>query len=142
MFDKYRLLQRIQELYGQNQNIMEYLRNLAGTSQNTVEDILISYDFQAGTYTKHFRDNPLKQAYCARLAEVLANFEEKSSILEVGVGEASTLGYLNRMLQAPKTKWYGCDLSWSRLKYAKSFPGRIAGERCPLTYRGSVLLTV
>ena len=48
---KKNMLKRIKEVYENGGNIMEYLRSGNG---NSVEDILISYDFQAGTYEEEY----------------------------------------------------------------------------------------
>lgn len=45
---KNKLLNRIHKLYKNGENIMSHLRDIEGT--NDIESILISYDFQAGTY--------------------------------------------------------------------------------------------
>ncbi|AKA70296.1 methyltransferase domain-containing protein [Clostridium scatologenes] len=46
---------------------------------------------------------------------------EYKSILEVGVGEATTLGNVIRLLNNKPDRCYGFDISWSRIKYAKKF---------------------
>ena len=48
MFD----LNKLKELYQNNENLVEYMRNQSKTETNTTEQIMISYDFQAGTYTE------------------------------------------------------------------------------------------
>lgn len=48
--DKIKILNRIKQLYLQNKNIIKYLKKLDENESNSIEDIMISYDFQAGTY--------------------------------------------------------------------------------------------
>lgn len=48
--DKYELLGKIADIYAKGGNILEYLRAIEGRDDNTIEDIMISYDFQAGSY--------------------------------------------------------------------------------------------
>ena len=49
--NKLKLLARIKELYEtEGTNIIEYLKSVASLKQNTIEDIMISYDFQAVAY--------------------------------------------------------------------------------------------
>jgi hypothetical protein len=49
--NKLKLLARIKELYEtEGTNIIEYLKSVDSLKQNTIEDIMISYDFQAVAY--------------------------------------------------------------------------------------------
>lgn len=115
-----KLLNRIKQLYQENTNVIQYLRNLDGREQNAVEDILISYDFQAGTYTEKYLANPqFTHNYCLHLASVLDNLCSYDSLLEVGIGEATTLGPLIKSLKRKPKRCYGFDISWSRVKYAR-----------------------
>lgn len=119
--EKLRLLGRIKELYDQGVNIIQYLKNLDERKDNTTADILISYDIQAGIYTRRNELNaPTRKAYCAEIAETLEQLGG-GSLLEVGVGEASTLGTLLEQLQHPFEAVYGFDLSWSRILYAQKY---------------------
>lgn len=120
--EKLSMLNRIKEIYNNNENIIAHLKKVNKSEENSLEDILISYDFQAGTYTKGYKENPdNKNLYCTHLAKVIDNLNVKGSILEVGVGEATTMGVmLSKLISRPKNA-YGFDLSWSRIKYAKTF---------------------
>jgi hypothetical protein len=51
------VIQRVKQIYDDNGNVMEYLRDLDGRDYNTVEDIMISYDFQAGSYNRYYLSN-------------------------------------------------------------------------------------
>jgi hypothetical protein len=91
--DKLSLLSRIRSIYEANSNIMQYLRDLSGSHENSTDDIMISYDFQAGSYIEGYLVNPKwKDKYLERLVRI---FEElpgsKKSVFEAGVGEATTL---------------------------------------------------
>ncbi|WP_018931018.1 methyltransferase domain-containing protein [Gracilibacillus lacisalsi] len=120
--DKLKILERIKELYSQNKNIIKYLKELDNKNANSVEDILISYDFQAGSYTKGFKENPtLKVEISKNIANIINNLDDCHSLLEVGVGEATTLGNTLSFLKNKSINAYGYDLSWSRIKFAKSF---------------------
>ncbi|WP_434511452.1 methyltransferase domain-containing protein [Desulfitobacterium sp. AusDCA] len=120
--DKLKLLNRVKRLYSDNGNIIKYLRELGDGSVNSAEDVMISYDFQAGSYIKGYKEDPdFKQEYCNYLAEVLENLCEFNSLLEVGVGEATTLAPLLAALKNRPKMNYGFDISWSRIKYAKRF---------------------
>lgn len=119
--NKLALLKRIKELYEQkNQNITQYLRELTNTQQNTTEDILISYDFQAGQYTKAFKENRvMKKQHLQQVVKTIDDLKDSSSILEVGIGEATSLVEIMQSTKNHYSTILGLDLSWSRIKYAK-----------------------
>jgi ubiquinone/menaquinone biosynthesis C-methylase UbiE len=124
--DKIDLIPRIKELYEKGGNIIEYLRNDAGRNFNTVEDILISYDFQAGSYIKFVGENPAYiEAYTSALSKVFAQLGSFESILEVGVGEATTLGHFIPKLENRRLKVYGFDISWSRIDCGRRYLDQI-----------------
>ncbi|OJJ19302.1 hypothetical protein BKI52_21040 [marine bacterium AO1-C] len=116
---KSKKLQFIKSLYDKGENIMAFLRE--NDYQNSTEAILISYDFQAGSYIQYTNANPdFNQNYTQCLAKVITDLAPQS-IMEAGVGEATTLANVlantdNNSLQA-----YGFDLSWSRIKYAADY---------------------
>lgn len=119
---KLNILNKLNELYLKNENIIQYLKNLDDRDFNTIEDILISYDFQAGSYIKNFYENmEIKNEYCSFIANEISKLGYFDSILEVGVGEATTLVKLLSFLKSNPNQILGFDLSWSRLKFAKSF---------------------
>lgn len=116
------MLNRIKEIYDNNENVIAYLNKMDSKEENRLEDILISYDFQAGTYTKGYKSNPaIKDSYCDHLAAIINEISEYNSILEVGVGEATTLAVTLSKLNHIPEKSFGFDISWSRIKYAKKF---------------------
>ena len=97
--EKIKLLNKIKELYRNNINIIDYLKSLTSENSNDLETILISYDFQAGSYTKNTENNPSYiDKYTSFLANVINKLGEFNSIIEVGVGEATTLGNLLKKL--------------------------------------------
>lgn len=127
--EKISMLNGIKKIYEQNENIIAYLKELKASDQNNLEDILISYDFQAGTYTKGYKENPKnKDLYCAYLAEIINSLAEYDSVLEVGVGEATTMGVMLSKLKSKPKRTYGFDISWSRIKYAKKFIAELGIE--------------
>ena len=120
--EKFKVLHRIKELYARGENIIQYLKSLDNSEKNSLEDILISYDFQAGIYTQRAEINrEVREIYCQNLANVLEGLGNFDSLLEVGVGEASTLGNLLLYLKKQPKHLFGFDLSWSRIKYAFRF---------------------
>lgn len=113
-------LKTIYDVYRKGGNIIEYLRKTNNSLGNKIEDILISYDFQSGTYIKDYLDNKeFVFNYCRSLAKIIDSIDEVDSIIEIGVGEATTLSNLIRLLNTVPKNIYGFDISYSRLKFAK-----------------------
>jgi ubiquinone/menaquinone biosynthesis C-methylase UbiE/uncharacterized protein YbaR (Trm112 family) len=120
--EKFRLIDTIKELYKKGGNIIQYLKGLEKRKFNTIEDILISYDFQAGSYIKQYITSPeYGKKYCQSLAAVINKLGNFDSVLEAGVGEATTLGVMVSSLSRLPKNILGFDLSWSRVNFAKSF---------------------
>lgn len=120
--EKFKQLAKIREIYAQGGNIIKYLKGLDQNKRNEIEDILISYDFQAGSYIKGLSSKPeFKDKYCGALAGIINNLGNFDSIIEVGVGEATTLGKVIKKLDQLPSNILGFDISWSRLKFAKNF---------------------
>lgn len=114
-------LSYLKEIYKKNTNILDFLRVEKNT--NKLVNILISYDLQSGSYCKNFEKNPkFYQNFTKELSHKINELGAFDSILEAGVGEATTLINLLVSLGKPQQKkYYGFDLSWSRLRYAKEF---------------------
>ncbi|TCL63358.1 methyltransferase family protein [Hydrogenispora ethanolica] len=118
------ILSEIKEIYSKNRNIIQYLKNAEKRDTNSIEDIMISYDFQSGTYIEEYLQNPsFHQKYCSCLSKVMEdlNVEPLETLMEIGVGEATVLGPLLNLLKKAPRHCYGFDISWSRIKYAKRF---------------------
>lgn len=116
------MLNIIKKIYERGGNIVQYLKD-TNTSNNIDEIILISYDFQSGSYIKSVKEKPeLKQAYAGEIAKVIDKLDVGcASILEAGVGEATTLVALIPQLKSSPKKAYGFDLAWSRVRYAVEY---------------------
>jgi SAM-dependent methyltransferase len=123
--NKLALLQRIKHIYENNENITEYLRKVSNEESNSWEDILISYDFQAGSYVDNYYENKeIIDDYCSEIGEVVNRLELDQAnnylICEAGVGEATTLTNVSKVISDKFIK-YGFDLSWSRIAVANKF---------------------
>ena len=122
-------LRELKQLYEKGQNICEFLRNEQNLDSNTPEIIEIAYDLQTGSYTQAMSDPMIirhKTAYTKTIAQrILQSCDSLTSVMEAGVGEATTLSGVLRHLREetnqPRLKGYGFDLSWSRLSYAKKW---------------------
>ena len=118
----------LKELYGKNVNVMQFLRELGGTNRNSPEAILVSYDLQSGSYTQALEKSDYREKherYTAALAQVFDRLGG-DSLLEAGVGEATTLCNTVAKLRRPPRTIHGFDISWSRIAYAQRFAKRFA----------------
>ncbi len=119
--EKLKDLDRIKMLYERGENISSYLRKI-NSDTISAEDVMISYDFQAGSYVNLYKKNPAQKKYfCDKVAGVVNTLGDLSSILEAGVGEATTLGPLIKELKIFPEDIFGFDLSWSRIKCGRNF---------------------
>lgn len=111
----------LQAHFRQGRNITELIRVQEGVLTNSSTSILYAYDMQAGSYTELLNDPQYaahKVKLGARLAAVLDVFAP-NSILDAGIGEATTLlPLLDAMRQKP-AHIFGLDLSLSRLLFAR-----------------------
>ncbi|RZK65015.1 MAG: hypothetical protein EOO85_28920, partial [Pedobacter sp.] len=53
------LMPKIKELYNNGGNIIAFLKSQDDRKVNNIEDIIISYDFQSGSYIKFVEENGL-----------------------------------------------------------------------------------
>ncbi len=116
------LNKKIKELFDSGVNIMEYFRNQNNSTQNSIEAIKISYDLQAGSYIKIYQNNiDYNTKYTASIAKIFDKFGKVNSLLEAGVGEATTMAnVVTKMSEMPEFVC-GFDISWSRVKHARAF---------------------
>jgi len=119
----YREIQNIRKLYDKKQNIMKYLRLQTNLNMNTPEIISYSYDLQAGSYLEKLKDKNFKETrkkIGQKTAKVISELGAET-ILEAGVGEANTLYHVISSILLKKTKFFGFDISLSRLLYAQKY---------------------
>ncbi len=113
------MVKKARTLYGSGLNVV---RGLQGDSDFELEKDLaieIAYELQSGTYT---RAEDSKRPYIDGLIEQLivvlgSNKISPKYLLDVGVGEATTLVALARELGISSVS--GIDISFSRLSYAR-----------------------
>ncbi len=100
-------------------------REAGGVLQNSEEMIELAYDIQAGSYVaamKARRVAKRKAAYSAEIAKVILALSDARSIMEAGVGEATTFSSVIKGLRKKNVaRGYAFDLSWSRVAYAKKW---------------------
>ena len=112
--------------YARGDNAMAYAREALETQgfdgRNQRLSTLVAYDLQAGTYIESARKDPeLKALWCRQLAALIApELPQGGSLLELGVGEATTLaGVLAELGGGGRA--FGFDISWSRIKVANDW---------------------
>ncbi len=112
---------QLKTLYEEGKNVSELLRGEMEVDHNTDEIIEISYDLQAGSYTNAQSDEDVaqrKRRYCAEIVKTIHSLCQPKSILEAGVGEATTFSGVLLGLETSLPS-YAFDLSWSRIAYAR-----------------------
>lgn len=112
------MVREAQSLFNRGLNVVDGLRCHEGFQVEQSLAIEVAYELQSGTYT--FSES-LHKKYITSLIEQLADVLEGNQVaierlLDVGVGEATTLVHLANKLGLASI--YGVDISFSRLTYA------------------------
>ena len=117
---------------------MQLFRGSGTDAGNSIESILTSYDLQAGSYV-HSLDQPehaqFLAKYTATIAGVLDGYSP-NSVMEAGVGEATTLANVLRFMRRPPAHALGFDISWSRIAVAREYGA--TKELSPLLFIGNL----
>ncbi|MBF0123427.1 MAG: methyltransferase domain-containing protein [Candidatus Omnitrophica bacterium] len=111
----------LKSMYDRGKNISALMREQKGLSHNTEEIIEVSYDLHTGSYIYDMADERVskyQEIYTAEISKKILSLCDPQSILEAGVGEATTLSGVLKNLKKD-VKSFGFDLSWSRSAYAK-----------------------
>ena len=117
-------LAEIRDRYRRGENITALFRRLEGSGGNSLRAIEVAYDMQAGSYVAALDDPEFAEfhaGYSAEIAHVIDGLGGCSSLLEVGVGEATTLSQVAKSLSTPASGIAGFDISWSRIDVARDF---------------------
>ncbi|HNW33552.1 MAG TPA: class I SAM-dependent methyltransferase [Candidatus Ozemobacteraceae bacterium] len=125
-------LKELQELFGRGVNIIEYLQK-QGVDRNTAVEM--SYDLQAGTYIQDMTTVYAEyiDKYSKEIADLIGGLGvEAGSLMEAGVGEATTLSNVVKRLEKRPSGISGFDISWSRIRYAKQYYEKTAGGKASL----------
>lgn len=119
-------LVQLRELYGRGVNLSQWLRDHWGCLDSDERIIELAYDLQAGSYVAALQNAEFaehKRAYGEAIAAEILHLGQPLSLLEAGVGEATTLTYVKAALPQELPS-FGFDLSWSRLNVARNWLAR------------------
>jgi SAM-dependent methyltransferase len=114
---------KLKDLYDKGENIIDYLKRHPSETEGQSDIIELSYDLQAGSYIEILKEDLVLKRKLA-FTDALASYIDElgvGSLLEAGVGEATTLAHLLDRLEKPPETVYGFDISWSRIKYAETY---------------------
>jgi len=114
---------QLKKMYENNQNISAFLRRKMSLDYNSTEIIEISYDLQTGSYVAAMEQEAMikhKSEYSREIASTILSLCKPESILEAGIGEATTMSGVLKNIGS-EVKSYGFDLSWSRVAYAQKW---------------------
>ena len=115
-------IRNIQNVYKNQKNVMAYIRKKKSTLKNSPDAILFSYDLQSGKNYSH-RLEKRKERVWDSIGETINNIisEYKTkNVLEAGMGEGNTLVHATSKNKI-NSKFFGFDISLSRLLYAKRY---------------------
>lgn len=113
---------QIKQAFDEGKNITALMKQHRGLVANTEEAIEIAYDLQSGRYVQamaHDRHATQRTAYATAIAREIKQFADVQTLLEAGIGEATTFSGVVTALGLAGENAYGFDLSWSRLAFAK-----------------------
>lgn len=128
------IIRGMRTVYFSGGNAMEWCRDHLRATEATASGndplaTLVAYDLQAGSYVALTKATPeANDRWCSQLATLIDGVaEDGDSLLEIGVGEATTLaGVLRKIAVTPRVA-LGCDLSWSRVDAGNQW---LAEHRC------------
>jgi len=115
------LITGMRQAYARGENAMAWAKANSKKHKNTVFSTLVAYDLQAGTYVEYAKKNSeFTNKWCGEIASLLKPYiEPDDHLLEIGVGEATTLVGTIKSLGEPSIVAFGLDISWSRIKVAQ-----------------------
>lgn len=109
----------MRDAYHRGENAMAFARSFLEQNgdRNLPVATLIAYDLQTGSYVAQARKNPdANRRWCSQIAELIRPWlPSGGSLLEVGVGEATTLAGVLASIRPSGIAAFGFDISWSRV---------------------------
>jgi len=118
-----KLLIGMRNAYLRGENMMQWARMNSFYRSNDPFVAMISYDYQSGNYVSRANKFPdYNRTWGEQLAGYInSKIKDGDSILEIGVGEGTTLASVHHFIKAKNFNVYGFDISWSRLFVAKKY---------------------
>ncbi|MCK9162401.1 MAG: class I SAM-dependent methyltransferase [Arcobacteraceae bacterium] len=117
-----RTIKELKNEYLKGNNITEIMRQERSIEHNTAEIIEVAYELQTGSYQKKWAQKELATFYndfTKEIADTILKMCTPSSIMEAGIGEATTFVKVLKYLNLDNLKAFGFDISWSRVLFAK-----------------------
>jgi len=120
----YEIILEMRKTYQSGQNAMAFARKkinemneIAGGEGNFILCTLVAYDLQTGTYVQNARLNiASNHKWCNQLSNLISPLlPPDGTLLEVGLGEATTLAGVLDCLGEKVRQAIGFDISWSRV---------------------------
>ena len=128
----------IRALFERGQNIIDWIASREGMPNSEIA-ILYSYDAQAGTYVEELKDSE-RRHFRNELGRLIAGVLDElapSSLLEAGVGEATTLvPILSHMSDRP-THVLGLDLIVFPATLRSAIHRSLPAGRCNFVHGGT-----
>lgn len=115
-------VKELSKLYLDGINITKTMREERNIDFNTPEIIETAYDIQAGEYQKKWNQKELQDFYnifTKEIADIILSICKPKSIMEAGIGEATTFVKVLKHLNIDNLEAFGFDISWSRTFFAK-----------------------
>jgi hypothetical protein len=116
--------EELRAAYQREENISILLRRELSSALNSEEIIELAYDLQAGSYVEAMNNREyanFKAQSGESLSRYLQKYGEPKTVLEAGVGEATTLSSVLQFYRPPNVSAHGFDLSWSRVACGKKW---------------------
>lgn len=119
----------MRQAYASGGNAMEWCREHLRTTRggnsdgNDILATLVAYDLQAGSYVSRARSNTEQNLrWCRQVAAILGDvLSADDSLLEIGVGEATTLAGVLKECAGKPGQVLGFDVSWSRVNEGRKW---------------------
>ena len=115
-------IKELKNEYLKGNNITDIMRKERNIEHNTAEIIEVAYELQTGSYQEKWAQKELATFYndfTKEIADRILNTCTPSSIMEAGIGEATTFIKVLKHLNLDNLKAFGFDISWSRVLFAK-----------------------
>lgn len=115
-------VKELSKLYLDGINITKTMREERNIDFNTSGIIETAYDIQAGEYQKKWNQKELQDFYnifTKEIADIILSICKPKSIMEAGIGEATTFVKVLKHLNIDNLEAFGFDISWSRTFFAK-----------------------